>query len=269
MANAVGLNYSKLFNTTETINSKRTQFTNKNVTADTNVNAQYNGNYAVELSDKGLNSLAQTQKNTVDNSDTKNFIADETKLSSKAQSFLDKLRDKYDDYDFIIADNVDDPQSLTAQSKKGYSVILSSDEIEKMADDEEFANKIMSNVDKAVGVIDGLFDESLDKGVQFASISASIDSEGNTKLFASLEKMSEDQQERFEKLKEKLAEQKDDKTNEKTEITDETKSESESEPEPITILAKTANVEADSAEDLLKKISEIDWQNINEEEFIF
>ena len=262
MANAVGLNYTKLFNRAETIANARTQSSGKNSAAAKGIIEQYGSNYAVELSDNGLNALKQKQNSEVDNTSTKNFLADETKLSSKAQDFLGKLRDKYGDYDFIIADDVDDPQSLTAQSEKGYSVILSSEEIEKMADDEDFANKIMSNVDKAVGVIDGLFEESLDKGVQFASIGASIDSDGNTKLFASLEKMSEEQQERFEKLKEKLAEQKD-KADDQSDVETETKS------EPISIFAKTANVEADSADELLKKIFEIDWENIDEEEFVF
>ena len=258
MLNSVGMNYSALFQGTELVNGKRTQ-DNKNSSADKNVAAQYGGNYSVELSNDGLNALTKVQKNFVDDLDTNNFSADEKKLSSKAQDFLDKLRDKYGDYDFIIADDVDDPQSLTAQSEKEYSVILSSDEIEKMAEDEDFANKIMGNVDKAVGVIDGLFNESLDKGVQFSSISATVDSEGNMKLFASLEKMSEEQQERFEKLKERLAEQKDQ--------ADETEEETKKEPEVI--LAKSADVEADNAEELLKKIFEIDWSNIDEEEFIF
>ena len=95
--------------------------------------------------------------------------------------------------------------------------------------------------------------------MQFSSISATIDSEGNMKLFASLEKMSEEQQERFEKVKERLAEQKDQ--------ADETEEETKKEPEVI--LAKSADVEADNAEELLKKIFEIDWSNIDEEEFIF
>ena len=261
MANTIGMNYSTLFKSVGTAD-RRTSSSGKNSSAEKDVVAQYGGNYSVELSDSGLNALAQLTKNSVDDSDAKNVLVDEKKLSAKAQNLLDKLRDKYGDYDFIIADNVDDPQSLTGQSTKGYSVILSSEEIEKMAEDEDYADKMMGYVDKAVGVIDHLFEESLEEGVQFGSITASIDDEGNMKLFASLEKMTEEQQERFEKLKEKRAEEKE-KAESKTD------EETDSEKEVETVSAKTAKVEADSAEELLKKIFEIDWDNIEEEEFTF
>ena len=260
MANTIGMNYSTLFKSV-TAADKRTSSSGKSTSAEKDVLAQYGGNYSVELSDNGLNALAQS-KNSVEDSAEKNVRYDETKLSSKAQDLLDKLRDKYGDYDFIIADNVDDPQSLTGQSTKGYSVILSSEEIEKMAEDDDYADKIMGYVGKAVDAIDGLFEQSLEDGVQFGSITASIDDEGNMKLFASLEKMTEEQQERFEKLKEKRAEEK-----EKAESTAEEETDSEEEVE--TVSAKVAKVEADSAEELLKKIFEIDWDNIEEEEFVF
>ena len=258
MANAIGLNYSTLFKSLGA-SEKRSSSTNKN-SAEKDVVSQYGGIYSVELSDGGLNALAQLKKNSVDDSSEKNVLVDEKKLSSKAQDLLEKLRDKYGDYDFIIADNVDDPQSLTTQSQKGYSVILSSEEIEKMAENEDYSKKMMNYVNSAVEKIDGLFEESLGEGVNFASITASIDDEGNMKLFASIEKMTEEQQDRFEKLKEKRAEEK---------AESKTEDESDSEKETETISAKTAKVEADSAEDLLKKIFEIDWDNIEEEEFEF
>lgn len=258
MANAVGLNnYSTLFKSLGT-SDKRASSTNKN-SAEKDVVSQYGGNYSVELSDSGLNALAQVQKNSVEE---KNVLYDETKLSSKAQDLLEKLRDKYGDYDFIIADNVDDPQSLTAGSQKGYSVILSSEEIEKMAENEDYTKKMMNYVDSAVEKIDELFATALDEGVNFSSVTASIDDEGNMKLFASLEKMTEEQQDRFEKLKEKRAEEKE-KAESKTD------EDSESEEETESIFAKTANVEADSTEELLKKVFEIDWDNIEEQEFKF
>ena len=259
MANTIGLNYSTLFKSVGTAGKNSNASSKNSQAAEKNSAAQYGGNYSVELSDSGLNALAQLKN---DSAEETNQRFDETKLSQKAQDFLGKLRDKYGDYDFVIADNVDDPQSLTSGNTKGYSVILSSEEIEKMAEDEEYADKVMGQVDKAVGTIDKLYEEALDEGVQFASISASIDDEGNMKLFASLEKMTEEQQERFEKLKEKRAEEQE----KASQAEDETEEDDE---EPISISAKIANVEADSAEELLDKIFSIDWDKISEQQFTF
>lgn len=65
----------------------------------------------------------------------------EYKLSDKAQKYLDKLRKDYGDYDFVVADAGDDMKGLMKQATKEFSVIFSSEELEKMADDEKFAAK--------------------------------------------------------------------------------------------------------------------------------
>lgn len=74
----------------------------------------------------------------------------ESKLSAKAQDYLKKLREKYKDYDFIIANEDDDGDALAAASTKEYSVMISSDEIEKMANDEEYSNKVLSDMETAI-----------------------------------------------------------------------------------------------------------------------
>ena len=267
MANTIGQSYASLYNAG--LANKRTASANKNSAAEKNSLAQNvgNSNYSVEISESGLNALSQVKSDVVDDFGEKNALFDEKKLSTKAQKFLDNLREKYGDYDFIIANNVDDPQSLANQSDKGYSVILSSEEIEKMAENEEYADKVMGHVDNAVKVIDDLYEESLGEGVNFASISASIDDDGNMKLFASIEKMSAEQQERFEKLKEKRAEEKKETEAKAAEETDSEEDGEEEETE--TISAKLAKVEADSAEELLSKIFEIKWDDIEETEFDF
>ena len=262
MANTIGMNYTSLFRSVGAT-EKRPNASKISSTEQNFFSAPNGGNYSVELSEGGLNALAQS----VDDAEEKNVRFDESKLSANAQKFLEKLRDKYGDYDFIIANNVDDPQSLTTSTDKDYSVILSSEEIEKMAENEEYADKIMGHVDKAVGVIDKLYEESLGEGVNFASITASVDEDGNMKLFASIEKMSADQQERFEQLKEKRAEEKKEAAAKADKA--EKDSDSENEENTETVSAKVAKVEADTAEDLLAKIFEIKWDDIEEEEFTF
>ena len=253
MANTIGTNYANLFKSFGLAN-KTSQNTGKNSDVKNSADS-YNQNYSVNLSDDGLSALAN--RNIEDVTDTSAFQASpEEKLSAKAQAFLDKLREKYDDYDFVIADDVDNPQDFSKTSDKSYSVILSSEEIEKMAEDEEFADKVMGHVDKAVGALDELSQTALDNGVQFSNLSAEVDDEGNMKLFASLEKMSEEQRERLDKLQEQRAEENSD-------------TEEDEEVEPETFSYKTADVEATSTSELLEKIFGINWDDIAEETFTF
>ncbi len=134
---------------------------------------------------------------------------DEDKLSAKAKDFLEKLRQDYGDYGFVIADNVDNPLDVIGPSDKKYFVVLSSDEIERMANDEEYANEIMGKVDSSINKLNEIQEKGLlGEGVRFKKIAISFDDEGNTKLFAELERMSEEQQERLKEAREKRADEK-------------------------------------------------------------
>ena len=262
MANPIGANYSTLFKSVG-LADKNSAKTGKNSTAEVkNPVEAYGGNYSVELSSKGLNALAKTQADSVDDvaEEKSALLFDEGKISAKAQDFLGKLREKYGDYDFFIADDMSDPQKFSAQGTKGHSVVLSTHEIERMAEDEEYAESMMGKVDKAAGTLDELAEKSLGEGVEFTSLAAEIDEQGNMKLFAGIEKMSEEQRERLEKLKEQRAEEKKDAA----EVDEEENSDEEE-----NFSVQSAEVQANSIEELLDKISQIDWSQIAEETFTF
>ena len=72
-----------------------------------------------------------------------------------------------------------------------------------------------------------------------------MDKGGKMTLFADLEKITEKQKERLEELKEKRAEE---KKQEKKDVT-----------------VKRTTIQANSKEELLEKISELDWSKITEE----
>ena len=248
MANAINSGYLFQQKNLGQIGKRPAVNEKNNSTAAKDFAAQYAGNFTVELSDGGLSALAAQQKNSVDDSATS---ADEQKLSATAKDYLKTLREKYGDYDFVIADDMSDPQSLTAGNTKSYSVILSTEEIEKMATDEEYAEKVMGQVDKATGMMDSVLEQAeLSDGVQFTSLSVSIDDEGNMKLFASLEKISEEQQERVEKAKEKRAEEEKD---------------SDDEAEELPTASQKVELEADSLEEMLEKIFGIKWDEETEQ----
>ena len=233
MLNAISTNYLKSYQSVGQFNNQATT----KPAAEKNPVEQFTGDAAtVEISDEGLNALV-----------TSNAVkSDEDQLSDKAKSFLENLRKKYGDYDFIISNDMD--TSKTIGSTKEYSVMFTAEEIEKMADDEEYAAKMMGQVGNAVDMLKNLSEKDLGEGVKFSQLGVSFDSDGNMKLFAQLEKLTEEQQKRFEEAKEKRAEEKE-------------KAEEDKEPvdDGMPISFKCADVEASSEEELLNKVFGIKW----------
>ncbi|ORU00672.1 hypothetical protein D081_0654 [Anaerovibrio sp. JC8] len=138
-----------------------------------------------------------------------NITPEEEKLSPKAQEFLAKLREQYGDYEFLIADGVENPLDIAGPSDKSYFVMFTTEEIERMAEDEEYANQMMGKVDSGVNTLNELQENGeLGEGVRFSRLGISFDEEGNIKLFAELEKFTEKQEEIRQAAMEKRAEDK-------------------------------------------------------------
>lgn len=234
------------------LNPLNKQSTNSNAVA----NQQVSKNFNVNLSAEGLDALQnQTQTDDIDTS----IFATNKELSPKAQAFLDKLQEQYGDkYDFFVADNFDDPQALTAGSTKQYSVIFSSDELEKMANDEEYATSMLGKVDDAVKSFDEIIEKAnLDGKAQFSKLAISFDNEGNSKIFATLEKLSESQKERLEAAKARAEEsgEVEETTATKTAETEEKVAEQEEQP-------ATFSITADNKESLLEQLYNINWDKV-------
>ena len=243
MLNAINSNFLRSYQTAG-------QLGNQTATQDKNAaenNPFATADTAVEISVKGLE-LSQMQSEN-----------DEQKLSPKAQSYLENLRKKYGDYNFVVSNDMD--TSKTLGSDKEYSVMFSTEELEKMAEDDEYAEKVMGQVGNAVDMLKNISEKDLGEGVKFAQLGVSIDSEGNMKIFAQLEKLSEEQQKRFEEAKEKAAE-KQQAAEEKAKAD---KADEASKEDGMPVVFKSADVEADSEEELLNKIFGINWDEIPEE----
>lgn len=185
----------------------------------------------------------------------------EDNLSSKAKSYLENLRKQYGDYDFIIADGSDDRRGLLNKSDKEYSVILSTEEIEKMASDEKYAEEKMNKVKTIVDMSDRIceqfgFERAWENGGESDTIlnklAVSVNDDGSMTIFAQLEQMTEKQKEHIADIKEKRAEEKKELDNlDKNKVDLYRKKE-----EP---LVKKVFLEASSEEELIEKISNIDW----------
>ena len=144
--------------------------------------------------------------------------------------------------------------------------MLTVDELEKMANDEEYAAKVMGQVKDATTTLKDLSEKDLGDGVQFSQLSISFDDDGNTKLFASLEKMTADQKERFDAAREKRAEEKKAAEEKAAQAAEDKSLDGDDEQQGTKITFKSADVEADTVEDLLAKIFSIKWDEIDEED---
>lgn len=188
----------------------------------------------------------------------------ESNLSKRAQEFLADLRKQYGDYDFLIGNKSDDLKTLAKSGSKEFSVIFSSAEIERMANDEKYAKEKMQAVEGAVkmskriceenGFVSAWGDKEGENGT-INKISISVDDDGNMKMFAELEKASDKQKERLEKAREKRAEEK------KTKVRANKKNPYEKEDKDT---VKRTTVEATSMEELLEKIRNVKWDDIAE-----
>ncbi len=173
------------------------------------------------------------------------------KLSKSAQKVLDELKKKYGKMDFMVADFEGDEEAkeILSRGTKEFSVLLSTDELEKMADDNRYKEKNMDRIDEAVKMSDRInarFDMSQASGsAEVKNVGISFNSDGTTSYFAELEKSSEQQKERIEQSKEKRVEEK--KAADKKEA------------------SKKVTVKASSEEELLEKMKQIDWTKVKEE----
>lgn len=206
------------------------------------------------------------QKNQKD-SKVRNTRADEAsrtdktrqpQLSKKAQKLLEKLRKTYGNMDFMVADfeNGEDAKAVLSRGTKEFSVLFSSEELEKMASDEKYEKEYMERIQGAVRMSERINEENGFGSVfgkngeesRITKMGVAFNKDGTMTYFAELEQMSEKQQERIEKAREERAE-----------------AENGRGTRVINPIIKKTTVQASSAEELLKKISEIDWNKVNEE----
>lgn len=202
------------------------------------------------------NSTAQTRKDSSRAGKTANAgrtgNTEPAKLSRSAQKVLDELKKKYGKMDFMVADfeGDDEAKEILSRGTKEFSVLLSTDELEKMADDESYKEKNMDKIDGAVKMserINARFDVSdASNSAEVKNIGISFNSDGTTSYFAELEKSSEQQRERIEQSREKRAEEK--KASEKKESG-----------------SKRVTIKASSEDELLEKMKQIDWSKVKEE----
>ena len=197
----------------------------------------------------------------------------EDKLSSKAKAYLENLRNTYGDYDFIIADEGTDRRELLNQSNKEYSVMFSSAELERMANDEDYAAEQMRKVQSIIDMSNRIFEQfGIEKAweegatgdAMINKLAISVNDDGTMTILAEIERFSEKKQSYLDKIQEKRDKQKEieEKREEKTEEKKiEEKKANPYKKEDEASVKKTV-IKASSEEELLEKIQNINWDKV-------
>ena len=109
-------------------------------------------------------------------------------LSQKAQDYLEKLKKKYGNMDFIISDYSSDEEAdkLLSKGKGEYNVLISPDLLEKMADDEDTAAEYEAMIDQSVEAIDGVRSGLGDDADMVDKYGVTFDADGNMSIRALL-----------------------------------------------------------------------------------
>lgn len=193
------------------------------------------------------------------------------KLSEAAQDLLKELREKYSNMDIMTADysTQEEAQSYLSRGTKEYSVLIHTDELERLAASADGKETLMAQIDSSVEQLQSMKEQLGEDGEDVKTLGVSIGRDGTVSYFAELEKAGEAQRQRIEKAREdRRAERKEDekkaqekrdrdKKTEKSE-TEKTGKRKEEEPESV----KRTTVRADSVEELLRQIREVDWDSI-------
>lgn len=195
---------------------------------------------------------------------TKKTEHNTVQLSDKAKALLQELKKQYGNMDFIVADydSEEEAASYLSRGTKEYSVLIDTDELERMAEDEEVKNQNLALLDEAVGKLDDLKEQLKDteNGDQVVQLGVTIGKDGEVSFFAELEKVSERQKEFVDKIRE---EKKEAAADAKT--ADAEKAAAQNYDAHNVEKGKRTTVYAASTEELLEKIAGVDWDNIKEE----
>lgn len=148
---------------------------------------------SLELSDRAKEMATKAAKST--KTEKAKILSAEEQLSDKAKSYLKNLRRSRNFVDFRIAEKGKENDALAGKSNKEFTVVLSNEEIEKMATDKKFEREQLNTLDQTVksmlmaqtgiGNNNGTNKTNVE---DIKSIAAKTQEDGTTMLIASLEK---------------------------------------------------------------------------------
>ncbi len=180
-----------------------------------------------------------------------------TGLSKKAQSVLDALIAKYgENTNFIVQDfkSAEEAEKILSDSSSEFSVLLTPDELEKMADDKGYMKEKLDGIDGAMRMSEQINAQfgftSADKNAlvkgDISKIGVIFDSDGKMTLFADLERTVKEGNEKTESAAKKRT------------------YENRSNKNSGYSVKKKATVRAGSAQEMLEKLKKFSWKDVAE-----
>ena len=208
---------------------------------------------------KGKNQAKSSKTDSSKKTDSTKKANSSVQLSDRAKALLQELQKKYSNMDFIVADyeSEEEAASYLARGTKEYSVLIDPEELERMASDDSVKEQNLSLLDEAVGKLDELKDQLGEHKDEVVRMGISIGKDGEMSFFAELEKAGERQKEFIDSIREGKKEA--------AEKAESGKNDPRNHYANRFERGKRTTVYASSAEDLLDKISNVDWDNIKEE----
>ena len=203
--------------------------------------------------------------------DNLNSVQNGVELSDGAKKILDELKEKYgNNTDFFIANYSSDEeaQEYLSRGTKEYSVLIEPELLEEMAKDAETKEKYFGIIEDGTKQLDKIKEDLKESGKdgEVKNIGFSVNRDGTLSFFAKLEQSSRAQAERIEKNREKKAEEaKKEEKKEARRLRDKQAVERDYKGFGRDQVKK-ADIKADSAEELLEKIKNFDWNSVNSEE---
>lgn len=219
-------------------------------------NAYQNNYYDNSVGRKNQNKTSKTD--TAGKTNGTGKTGSNMQLSDKAKALLQELKRTYSNMDFMVTDyeSEEEAASYLSRSTKEYSVLIDPEELERMAADKDVKMQNMALLDEAVGKLDEVKDQLGDHKDEVARIGISIGKDGQLSYFAELEKVGERQKEFVDKIREDKKEAAEkaeaDRTGNKPHGYEYERS-------------KRTTVYASTAEELIEKIKNVDWDSIKEE----
>ena len=109
-------------------------------------------------------------------------------LSSAAENYLEQLRDKYKDYDIMIADysSQEEASELLSKGEGSINVLITPDVLEKMATDEKAREHYESVISGAQDKINEMTEALGENAEEIEKIGFTVDAEGKIDYYAML-----------------------------------------------------------------------------------
>lgn len=184
---------------------------------------------------------------------------DRIELSSAVKKLLKELHNTYGNTDFMIAnyETEEEAASYLSRGTSTYSVLLTPEELEKMAADEDYKKQNLKTLDNAMTKLGDMKNQLGAKGEEIKRVGVTIGDNGQVSYFAELEKSSEKQRERIEKQR---VEKKEEAAKAEKEKAEERLSDGSFIREGV----KRTTLFADSVKELGEKIGKVDWSTVRE-----